>query len=244
LGTWVFAEILKTKLPHYMLPAIPGLAFLTADAIVRCLDGQSDALASAGIRIGASVIAVVILALATAPWWSLAIAFHSFPWTALIGLAALGLTYAGAVWFFFHTRRILPGLISMGVGAMAMGAMLFGFYFPDAEPLRLSIRAAQVLKANGVTHPGQSLMLDYKEPSLAFYQGGTIREAKHSLPVVQNLESAPPWLVMTREIWNRATPDAHLQMEVIGAPLRGYNYSDSLRPAELLVVRNHASQTR
>jgi 4-amino-4-deoxy-L-arabinose transferase-like glycosyltransferase len=237
LGSWVFAEILKTKLPHYMLPAMPGLAFLTADAIVRCLDGEADALTSTGVRVGAGIIGFVILALATAPWWWLAVTFHSFPWVALIGMALVGLVYGFCVWFFFHVRQPVQGLVSMGVGALAIGALLFGVYFPHSEPLRLSIRAADILKANGVTQPGQALMLDYKEPSLAFYQGGTIREAKHSLPVVQHINTAPPWMVMTREIWNESPPEAKARMEIIGQPLRGYNYSDSLRPTELLVVR-------
>ncbi|HEY8748345.1 MAG TPA: glycosyltransferase family 39 protein [Tepidisphaeraceae bacterium] len=244
LGAWVFAEVLSTKLPHYILPAMPGLAFLTADAIVRCLSGQSDALKARELRIAAGIIAVVILAAAIVPWWWLAISFHDFPWIALLLLALVGIGYAFAVWFFFHTQRPALALISMGTGSMALGITLFGVYFPSATPLRLSIRTAKVLTDNGVTHPGQSLMLDYKEPSLAFYQGGTIREAKHSLPVVQDLKTAPPWLVMTREIWNQAGPEARAQMEIIGTPLRGYNYSDSLRPADLFIVKNHASRTK
>jgi 4-amino-4-deoxy-L-arabinose transferase-like glycosyltransferase len=237
LGSWVFAEILKTKLPHYMLPAMPGLAFLTADAVVRSLDGETDALTSRGIRIGAGVIGVVIVGLATVPWWWLAISFHSFQWVPLIGLAVVGIGFGFSVWFFFHTRRPLAGLISMGVGALALGAMLFGVYFPQSQPLRLSIRAADILRSHGVTEPGQALMLDYKEPSLAFYQGGTIREAKHSMPVVEDIDSAPPWMVMTREVWDHAPPGARDRMEIVGEPLRGYNYSDSLRPVELLVVK-------
>ena len=35
---------------------------------------------------------------------------------------------------------------------------------------------ADVLRREGATGPGEAVMLDYKEPSLAFYQGGTIRE--------------------------------------------------------------------
>lgn len=241
LGTWVFVEILRTKLPHYILPAFPALAFLTADAIIRCLDGQSPALKSLGIRVAAGVIAVVAIAGSTAPWWWLARRFHDVPWLPLTVLGIVGVVYGSCVWFFFHTRRPFPALISMGVGALAMGAALFGVYLPHSQPLRLSIRVADVLKENRVVEPGQVLMLDYKEPSLGFYQGGTIREAKHSLPVVQDLDSAPPWLVMTREIWNQATPEARARMQIVGAPLDGLNYSDSLRPTELLVVRNGAA---
>ena len=40
LGPWLMFEIVRTKLPHYMLPTYPWLALLVADAIVRCLRGQ------------------------------------------------------------------------------------------------------------------------------------------------------------------------------------------------------------
>src|SRR6185369_5023437 len=40
VGPWVLFEIVQTKLPHYMLPVFPFMAFLTADAIIRCLRGQ------------------------------------------------------------------------------------------------------------------------------------------------------------------------------------------------------------
>ena len=37
IGPWVMLECVRTKLPHYLLPCFPPLAFLTADAIVRPL---------------------------------------------------------------------------------------------------------------------------------------------------------------------------------------------------------------
>ena len=37
IGPWVFVEIVLSKLPHYLLPAYPALAFLVADVIVRSL---------------------------------------------------------------------------------------------------------------------------------------------------------------------------------------------------------------
>src|SRR3712207_8950527 len=36
IGPWLMFEAVRTKLPHYMLPAYPFLALLVADAIVRC----------------------------------------------------------------------------------------------------------------------------------------------------------------------------------------------------------------
>lgn len=235
LGTWVFCEILQTKLPHYMLCAFPALAFLTADAVVRCLEGEQRDLESKQMRIGAVVWAVVLIGLGCLPWW-LARHFQDLPWIAMSTLTAFGVLYGAIVCLFFFTRRPVAALVTMGTGAMIFAALLFGAIFPRTEPLRCSINVAQVLREHDVVHPGQVLMLDYKEPSLAFYQGGTIREAKHAQPVMQNLDAAPPWLVLTREVWDAAPQSSRERLRIV-ARFKAFDYSDGLRTPEVMVVR-------
>jgi 4-amino-4-deoxy-L-arabinose transferase-like glycosyltransferase len=50
LGPWVMFELVRTKLPHYMLPAFPPLAFLAADAVVRWTRGEARRAPPAGVR--------------------------------------------------------------------------------------------------------------------------------------------------------------------------------------------------
>jgi len=78
-------------------------------------------------------------------------------------------------------------------------------------------------------------MLDYKEPSLAFYQGGTIREAKQGLLVHGRIDDLPPWLVVTRDIWEKTPAALRDRLEVI-ASFWGLEYNDR-RVVEVLVVR-------
>jgi hypothetical protein len=79
-------------------------------------------------------------------------------------------------------------------------------------------------------------MLDYKEPSLGFYQGGTIREAKHAQPVMRDIDSAPPWLVLTREVWDAAPQSARDKLQIV-VGFHAFAYSDGLRTPEVIVVR-------
>ena len=58
-------------------------------------------------------------------------------------------------------------------------------------------------------------MLDYKEPSLAFYQGGTLREHRATIDTDGVLASAPRWLVITREVWERSPKDARDRVEIV-----------------------------
>ena len=238
LGTWVFVEVLQTKLPHYILPAFPALAFLTADAVIRCIDREVLELESRPLRIASLFWGLAVLALATGPWWFLAIRFHDFPWIALVSLTIFGLAYGFGVCALFLASRPRGAIIAMGAGALVLAALLFGLYFPQSRPLRLSSEVARVLKEHDVVHPNQSLMLDYKEPSLAFYQGGTIREAKHSLDTIQHIETAPPWMVITRKIWDKTPDDVRARLERVGPEFEGCDYSESVtEKARLMVVR-------
>ena len=237
LGTWIFVEILQTKLPHYILPAFPPLAFLTADAIIRCLDGEQQDLQSKVMLVAARVLAGTILVLSIVPWWLLAFKFHAFPWTGLISLAVFGALYAVCVCYFFDSRRPRLALVSMGCGSLGLALLLFSLYLPKSQPLRLPIRVAGVLIAHGITHPHEAVMFEYKEPSLAFYQGGTIREYDQSLATLAGSSDAARWAVIPKWVWDQATPETRSVFEIIGPTLKGLDYSDALKTADVMVLR-------
>jgi len=236
LGTWVFVEILQTKLPHYILPAFPGLAFLTADAIVRCLKGEQKDLTSREIKVGSIVLAVAIVGIATVPWWWISYKFGDFPFGALVSLSAFGVVVGIMIPWLFLFAKPRAALIAMGCGSLGLGALLFGVYLPQSKPLRLPICVADVLKAHDVIHPHQVVMFEYKEPSLAFYQGGTIREYDFSLGQFASQSTEPSWIVTTKAIWGQATPQVKDAFEIIGQPIRGLDYSDALKTVEVMVL--------
>lgn len=236
LGTWVFVEILQTKLPHYFLPAFPWLAVLTADAIVRCLKGEQRDLGSLGIRIGAGVIAVVIVGLATVPWWWIAIKFRDFPRLALFSMTVFGLIYATLLAVLFWLRQLRPALLTMGAGSFGIAVLLFVVYLPSSQPLRLPIRVADVLVSHGVTHPHQAVMFEYKEPSLAFYQGGTIREYNQSLQQFASQRGEPSWIVIPKWVWDQASAQTHTAFQLVAPAIAGLDYSDSGRTVAVMVL--------
>jgi 4-amino-4-deoxy-L-arabinose transferase-like glycosyltransferase len=236
LGTWIFVEILQTKLPHYILSAFPGLAFLTADAIVRCLKGEQKDLVSREIKVGSIVLAIAIVGLATVPWWWISYKFDDFPIGALVSLSVFGLISGVVISWLFLFAKPRAALIAMGCGSLGLGALLFGVYLPQSQPLRLPVRVADVLKAHGAIHPHQVVMFEYKEPSLAFYQGGTIREYDFSLGQFASNKTEPSWIVTPRTIWDQATPQVKDAFEIIGQPIRGLDYSDALKTVEVMVL--------
>jgi 4-amino-4-deoxy-L-arabinose transferase-like glycosyltransferase len=241
LGPWLMFEVVQTKLPHYLLPIFPALAFLTADAIVRAREaGAACDLRRRGFVRAAGVWTLIIALLAFAPW-AAATKFRPLPWITMALLTTVGLAYAGLVFGFFRRRRPIQGLLAMGFGFAAVMALLFGLYLPRADFLRVSARTADILTRQGATGPGAAFMLDYKEPSLAFYQGGTIRENPAMSLSDALLDAAPPWLVITDHVWQKSPEDVRDRVEVVGT-VRGLAYADRGRVVEVMVVRKRVGE--
>ncbi len=241
IGPWLMVELVQTKLPHYLLPAFPPLAFLTADAIVRCLRGEHGDLASVGTRIGAGIWAIIVAALSFTPWLALR-SFPDLPRAPMIALTFCGLAYASVVLIAFVRNRLRCGLLAMGIGMLVTIAVTFGIYLPSADFFRLSVNIADVLRRNGGDAvgspvPGSVMMISYKEPTLAFYQGGTIREQpKNDYLLLHPASEWPRFLVIRDDVWTRMPAAIKDQLDILGQ-CRGWDYVDRGRIATVTIVR-------
>jgi hypothetical protein len=235
LGPWIMLECVRTKLPHYFLPALPFLAFLTANAFVGFFRGEHDVLARPALARFMRSWGVVVALLASLPWL-MALRFQPQPWLALAVVSLVGTAYGATVGVLFMRGRPHAGLVTMGVGMAALAATLFTFFLPQAQYLRTSINVAAILKQHGATGAGEVVMQSYKEPSLAFYQGGTIRERSANAIDPQTL---PPWLVTTRVIYDRTPQPVQRQFEVVGS-VHGLNYAGGGRAVEVMVLHKRS----
>ena len=235
IGPWVMLECVRTKLPHYALPIYPPLAFLVSDAIVRCLQHEHEDARSRAFVIAAGVWAVVVTVAVWVPWLVLGKYHVDVPYAAMLTMGVLGAAVAGTVFAMFYRRRIVGGVLAMGLGTMAVYAVAYAAYLPHAEYLQVSPRVAAVLKANGVTQPHQVIMLDYMEPSLAFYQGGTIREAGPVGFTPGFIPKFTDWMVVTRELWDAAVPGVRDRFDVV-SDTYGLAYADKGRWVHVMVL--------
>lgn len=243
LGPWLMFEIVQTKLPHYLLPCFVPLSILTADAIVQCLRHGVAALSDRPFKRGAIAWAIVFTLIGSAPWLA-TLAFRPQPWLILAVVSGVAAVYATLVARRFVTGQTQQALITMGLGGLLIYALLFRIFLPSCDYLRLAPKTAEVLIANEATQPGKVLMLDYKEPSLAFYQGGTIREHSATILTPRLLEITPnvDWYVVTRDVWDASAPkkpgdsDAREALNIV-ASFRGLDVADGMRNVEVVVVQ-------
>jgi 4-amino-4-deoxy-L-arabinose transferase-like glycosyltransferase len=161
VGPWVMFELVRTKLPHYMLPAFPPLAFLTADAVVRCLRGEHDDLRRRPFVVTACVVATAMVGLSAGPVM-LARQFGD-PVLPAVMLAVAALVVALAVLNALLRGDPRRALLRTGMGMGVVYAVLFGVYLPSAGALRVSAATAEILRREGATGPGAAVMMDYKE---------------------------------------------------------------------------------
>ncbi|MBC8106266.1 MAG: phospholipid carrier-dependent glycosyltransferase, partial [Anaerolineae bacterium] len=185
VGPWVMFEIFQTKLVHYMLPIFPPLALLTARAIAkeasRLRRQQKQklprppgdklflgVLAGWCVMVGLMTLVPLAFTMLKLPT-DLALIFSA------ICVALIGAEMARATFVSWRAYRPFFAAGAMAIGTLAIVGVIYGFWMPNVTALHTSQRVAAALRAEGATHPGQVIMIDYKEPSLAFYQGGTIR---------------------------------------------------------------------
>ena len=210
VGPWVMFELVRTKLPHYMLPAFPPLAFLTADAVVRCLRGERDDLRRRGFLVGGCVVGLAMVGIGAGT----VVLARRFGDPILPAVAV--------VWSGLRSRRSS----SPACCAATPGGRCSGW----ARAWRRSSRRCSGSTCRGRTRcgcrseprkscggrrdgSGAAVMMDYKEPSLAFYQGGTIRE-NSAMRLSHELINAPAtWWVITDEVWAKSTPDVRERLE-------------------------------
>ncbi len=178
---------------------------------------------------------LAIAAVGCLPWLA-ARRFASVPVLPTAALSIVGVLYPAVLLSLLRRRRQVAAVATMGLGFLLVCVVFFGVYLPNAGFLRLSIRVAKDLTDRHVTAPGAVMMLDYKEPSLAFYQGGTIREHRAMALSAPLLDQVSPWLVITGRLWDAAPPEARFKLEEVSRE-QGLNLADSLRVVDVLVVR-------
>ncbi|WMS42950.1 glycosyltransferase family 39 protein [Acuticoccus sp. MNP-M23] len=176
---WIVFELTPTKLPHYTLPLLPGIALATVASLaaatppraLKVLAGALVLAAPLGV-LGAAVMAPFIFAQIGAGDPSLV---ADFPQVTVIVLAALaaaaGLAAAVAIWR--GARLVSPAVLAPVVAASVIAqATIWGIALPATKPIWISPRlVAAAAEAAPCASPRIISVGGFNEPSLVFLSG-------------------------------------------------------------------------
>ena len=240
IGPWVVWEFIQTKLMHYVLPAFPALAFLTADALVRCFRGQHRDLHRPLAWKVTTVWALAAAACGLIPWLALKVARAAeLPVMAMSAASFIAAAYAATVLWLMVKRKLRHACVVMGVGMAAAIAVFYALILPGMGFLWMPQRLGSTLRHEAKSEGnGRMLMLDYQEDSLGYYSGGVVRPATRGASWnawMNDRGNWSKWMVMTRKLWDES-PQLHGHYTVITRQM-GVPYADRLEVVEVLIVR-------
>jgi 4-amino-4-deoxy-L-arabinose transferase-like glycosyltransferase len=184
----VFWSVCKTKLPHYLLPAYPALALLTACFIERWL---SDPASIGRWALRNAWISTILVGV------GLMIAIHFVAAKYLPGEQSLGrlglLLVLGGGWCWWKTWHRQPeeAAITFAITSVAFLTAVFGFAalrvdrFQNAKPMMAAICADEnkILTASSSLAPSSPIATyDFFRESTVFYGGKPVTKCDDDTP--------------------------------------------------------------
>ncbi|RUX24784.1 glycosyltransferase family 39 protein [Mesorhizobium sp. M2A.F.Ca.ET.042.01.1.1] len=169
---WLVFEAIPTKLPHYVMPAYPGMALLIGWLLTLPADQANaplkrwqtwlwwaTAFGLAVVAIGLAVVCVgAPLYLAkTFSWWSIS--------------AAIAALVTGYLAFPRQLQVSLGRIAAIAVGAGVTFSLLFGVIAPSLKPIWLSPAIKTAVDANRLCDSTVLASAKFQEPSLVFLVG-------------------------------------------------------------------------
>lgn len=230
---WVVFEAVPTKLPHYTLPMLPGIALATVATLLaapvppkllRVLSG----IALLAVPVGAGV-AVLALPVALGMVTGLGDLF-AFPIVAGVALAAVAIalaaTAAAGIWrgrALLSARVVVPALLA---AAIAQGTA-WGVVLPSLSPVWISPRLVAAVDGAVACPNPRVVSIGFNEPSMVFLAGTDTALVAPEGAISASLEG-PCSVIVTREIFKadlvQAAQDAGVSLTAAGT-VDGFNIS-------------------
>jgi 4-amino-4-deoxy-L-arabinose transferase-like glycosyltransferase len=174
IPTWLFFEVMPTKLPHYLLPTYPALALLVAGAVYGLAASRSLTSYTGVVRTGFVLWGILTL---TAGAVVVAAAMFlggsiDFPVAgAALAAAVISIVCVQLCWSGHLVRASWVAV----VGSVALFAPLLQWVLPDLQALWLSPAAAAAMaQQTGVDGSRPLVAVGYYEPSLVFLAGASL----------------------------------------------------------------------
>jgi 4-amino-4-deoxy-L-arabinose transferase-like glycosyltransferase len=219
-GPLVVIEMVAQKLPHYLLPMFPAMAFLVADFVVRTVRGQYRELRTRKSKQITIAWSIGLAAIAFAPWLLMLPVFRypALPYAAMAALTLSGLIAVGVTTRLFVKEQFGPVFLSMGTSSLFILTIVSLTFLPNFAPLCASRRASEAIWQTGFKPEDSVALMSYAEPSITFYlDGAGIDYGGDEYFPATPMSDWPQWIVMTSDRADRMPAMATQQYEPLGS---------------------------
>lgn len=173
IPTWMFFEIMPTKLPQYVLPTFLALSILCALAIVNSnkliLTGKNLLLSRLFLLVWAGVSLTIATGLLLIP----RLLMGKFLAASIIAFIVICLTLLTTL-FFFYKQTLIKATYCIIIGAVISYAAVFQVALPQLSDVWLSEKIAFTVEnalPNEISAANPLHVFGYSEPSLVFLIG-------------------------------------------------------------------------
>ncbi len=164
IPTWIFFEIMPTKLPQYVLPTFPALALLCALAVVTA----RGRMPSRGVRVLQVLWGVMSLIFAFSLVGLSYFLMKQVLSVSVMLVVGIGVTALVGVWFAYK-GLLQRASIAVLCAAVLTYPLVFETLLPALKPLWLPEKIAQFIHVRETLNNQPLLVFGYGEPSLVFY---------------------------------------------------------------------------
>ena len=224
-AAWLMFELVPTKLPHYILPAYPALAFLGALWAVRAPSADEPRWTKV-LRIVAAVqFAIALAAFSATP----VLAPHFFgdgtTWWLILGALAGSAVGIGAIVCLIQRKNVAASIFAVGAAFIFYPLLSWGVA-SHVDQIWVSPKAAALVAKDKQPGDPPVVLSGYVEPSLVFLLGtntlleppkeaGTVAAKQGGLALIED-RSKPKFLAQLSQQGANAKPVDQFS---------GFNYS-------------------
>lgn len=231
--TWLFFEIMPTKLPQYVLPTFPAIALLCALGISQFSNLEQPGKMMRFLHILWGLISIGLAAsLASLPFLLMN------QWTWVASLLFVIITIFTIIAIIFAWRGAYERA-SMAVLLMALLSypLIFAGLLPQLKPLWLTSDIAKLIDKNKISNAKPLVVVDFDEPSLVFnLNTSTVQFTDFQTAFYQLQNDSSRLMLIDKKMFNIGlSKDKSLS---VLADLRGFDYSKGRWLNLLLIGRN------
>ena len=223
MPVWIINEIIFTKLPHYVLPCYPAIAWATACYALRAASIQPLAWywRWSNIACGVILLAVIGAVVFMPVFAGIPILYGTFG----LCLLASGLVVMQMDW---HEERPMHALVCGICVTIFLMKAGFGLMVPNLKPILISPQAAAAYDDSRPCPFSRLITSGYTEPSIVFMAGTATRFANGADYAARILAQDPCAVAMIAEAqemeFNLGIILEHAAVDRFST-IRGYNYN-------------------